>query len=273
MLHSLLRLRPICSVSAVRAASVMYVNVRTYKSRIQQSFDDGIDLTQQTYEVNPIEHIRRCSLHKDLDIWTSYKTVCPNARTLGDVLYEGYDASNDGPCVGILQSSGDKQSLEWLSYSVAIDRSRSIGSYLWETAELTPMQSKVAIISSNRPEYLFVEQACYMYGFILVNLYTSYEPATILSLLNRTQSEILVVDNLDRIKSIEKDLLKNGQIKQILVMDEIVDNENKKIRSITSIVKTMNKVTVRERPPVDPDSIATFIMTSGTTGETEEINV
>jgi acyl-CoA synthetase (AMP-forming)/AMP-acid ligase II len=32
----------------------------------------------------------------------------------------------------------------------------------------------------------------------------------------------------------------------------------------------INKVNVRERPSVDPDSIATLIMTSGTTGKTEK---
>jgi long-subunit acyl-CoA synthetase (AMP-forming) len=94
---------------------------------------------------------------------------------------------------------------------MVIDRSCSIGSYLWDIGELTPMQLKVAIISQNRPEYLFVEQACYMYGFTPINLYTSYSPATIFNPLERTEPEILVVDNLKRIESIENDLLENKQ--------------------------------------------------------------
>jgi long-subunit acyl-CoA synthetase (AMP-forming) len=64
------------------------------------------------------------------------------------------------------------------------------------------MQSKVAILSSNRPEYLFVEQACYQYGFIVISLYTTYDSVTILNVLRRTQVEVLVVDNLERIQPI-----------------------------------------------------------------------
>ena len=270
MLHSLLKSRATCTVSAIRAVPNICANIRTYKTRLQQLYGDGIDLTQQSVEINSTEHIRRCTFYKDVDIWTLYKTIYPNVRTLGDALYEGCVNSNDGPCVGVVNSLNNPESLQWLSYSMVIERSRYIGSHLWTVANLTPMQSKVSIISLNRPEYLYVEHACYMYGFILVNLYTSYEPATIMNILHRTQTEVLVVDKLERIQSIQDDLLKNDQIKQILVMDEMIDDKNSKIRSISWIFKTMTKADVRERPSVDPDSIATLIMTSGTTGEMKE---
>ncbi|CAF1413580.1 unnamed protein product [Adineta steineri] len=254
-------------VSRIRGVSVPCINIRTYKTRVQQLHYDGIDYNQQSIETKADEHIRRCTFYKDLDIWTLYKTICPNVRTLGDILYEGRTASNNGSCVGILQSSNSTKSIEWLSYSMAIERSLMIGSYLWKSANLTPMQSKVAIMSSNRPEYLFVEQACYMYGFILVNLYTSYDPAAVMSLLHRTKAEILVVDNIERIKSCQNDLLQNGQLKMIIVMDDKIDNQTNKIQSLSSILKITKANDICERPTIDPNSIATFIMTSGTTGE------
>ncbi|CAF4948113.1 unnamed protein product [Rotaria sp. Silwood1] len=267
MLRALLKSRAAFPKQLVRGVTVTYINTRTYQTRIQRLHHDGIDLNQQSVEINPVEHIRRCTFYKDLDIWTLYKTICPNVRTLGDVLYEGCVASNNGQCVGILQSSNSTESIQWLSYLTVIERSRIIGSYLWTSAKLKPMQSKVAIISSNRPEYLFVEQACYMYGFILVNLYTSYDSATIMSLLNRTKAEVLVVDNIERIQSIQNDLLKNDQLKEIIVMDDAICDKQSKIRSISSILKTMKTNDIRERPNIEPDNIATFIMTSGTTGE------
>ena len=246
--------------------TITYTNIRTYKTQIQQLHHDGIDYNHQSVEVNSNEHIRRCTFYQDQDIWNLYKTICPNVRTLGDVLYEGSAASNNGPCVGLLKSLNNTKSIEWLSYSMAIERSLKIGSYLWTNTQLTPMQSKVAIMSSNRPEYLFFENACYMYGFILVNLYTSYDSSTVKSILDRTQVEVLVVDNLERIQSCQNELLQNKQLKMIVVMDDIVDNEQpSKIKSISSILKITNDI--RERPIIDPESIATFIMTSGTTGE------
>jgi acyl-CoA synthetase (AMP-forming)/AMP-acid ligase II len=45
--------------------------------------------------------------------------------------------------------------------------------------------------------------------------------------------------------------------------------EKSKIRSLSSIFKTMKSTDICERPIVDPDTVATFILTSGTTGNTE----
>jgi long-chain acyl-CoA synthetase len=248
-------------------------NTFSYRTRIQRLYDDGINLKQQSVEINPIEHIRRCSLYKDVDLYSFYKTICPNVRTLGDALDEGNLASNDGPCVGYLQPSNGTESLQWLSYSTVIERSRCIGSYLWIKTKLIPMQSKVAILSSNRPEYLSVEQGCYMYGFIVVSLYTSYDPATIRSVLQRTGAEVLVVDSLNRIRSFQEELLNNKQIKEIIVLDEVTDERESKIRGLPSIFQTMKNTDITERPIVDPDSTGTFILTSGTTGETRKKNV
>ncbi len=267
MLQTLSKSRPTNTLLTLRSISLIHANRFTYKRRIQRLYNDGLDVKQQSVEINPIEHIRRCSLHKGTDIWTLYKTMCPNVRTLGDALDEGCAASNDGPCVGYIQSSNGTESLEWFSYSTVIERSRCIGSYLWTKSKLTPKQSKVVFLSSNRPEYFFAEQGCYMYGFIVISLYTTYDAAAIQNVLQRTQAEVLFIDNIERIRSFQDQLLNNNQIKEIIVMDEINYDENSKIRPLSSIFKTMD---ICERPTIDPDDIATFILTSGTTGEIEK---
>ncbi|CAF3295396.1 unnamed protein product [Rotaria socialis] len=267
MFQYLLRPRRHCIILAHRTVLFIPTKTITYERRMRQLYDDGIDLKQQTVEMNPIDHTRRCSLHKNDDIWTFYKANHPRVLTLGDALNEGHINSNDGPCVGILQSSNDIGSLQWLSYSQVMEKCRRIGSYLWIETKLTPMQSKVAILSSNRAEFLFVEQACYQYGFIVVGIYTTYDSKNILKVLQDTQAEVLVVDNLERIQTFKDDLLNNNQIKEILVMDDGDYGENSKIRSVPTIIKSINNSDIRERPIVDPDSIASLILTSGTTGE------
>jgi acyl-CoA synthetase (AMP-forming)/AMP-acid ligase II len=77
---------------------------------------------------------------------------------------------------------------------------------------------------------------------------------------------VLVVDNLDRIASFKHQLLEKNYIKEILVMDDVTSSENEKIKNIPTILKTMQQSDVRPRPHIDPDNIATFILTSGTTG-------
>ena len=197
---------------AAGAVVATYAGTHAYKSRIQRKHNDGIDLNNQTVEIDPVEHIRRCVFYKDIDIFSFYKTIYPNVKTLGDVFYNGYTDSNDGPCVAVLDSTHKTEPLHWISYSTALDRMRRIGSHLWTEAELTPMKSTVAIMSLNRPEYTFVEHACYMYGFTVLALYTTYDRATILSMLEKTQTEVLVVDNLDRIESFKNELLEKNYI-------------------------------------------------------------
>ncbi|CAF0872697.1 unnamed protein product [Adineta steineri] len=269
MLQSVFKPKGLYTVSFIRFISLTHVNPSTYKERIQRMYNDGIDVNQQTVETNPTERIRRCAFSKDIDLYSYYKKMSPNVQTLSDALHEGRALSNDGPCVGYLPSSTNNKSIEWFSYSQVIEQSEYVGSYLWKKTKLTPMESKVAIISSNRPEYLFVEQGCYMYGFIVVSLYTTFKAETILNLLKRTQTDVLVVDNLERIQSCKDELLNNDQIKEIIIMDDEKYDEHSKIRSLPSIYKSMKKTDICERPTIDPDSVATYTLTSGTTGESK----
>jgi len=241
-----------------------------YRAYIRRLFDDGIDLKQQTIEINSKEHIRRCAFYKDVDLYSFYKSICPNVRTLGDGLNEGYIVSNDGPCIGTLQTTAfndNNQTINWLSYSDVMKKSQIIGSYLLSRTKLKPSQSKVLILSVNRPEYLFVEQACYQYGFIVVGLYTNANSSTNLNVIQRTQADVLIVDNLERIESYQNELFNNKHIKEIITFDEIKQNSNKKLQSLNSIFRIMKEDDLCPRPDIDPNSIATFILTSGTTGE------
>ena len=259
----------------LRTKSVLFNQVKTltYQRLVRRLYNDGIDLKQQSVEINPTERIRRCAFYKDVDLYTFYKSTCPNVRTLGDALHEGYIASNDGPCVGVFQSTSDNKvkSLTWYSYSKAMEQSQRVGSYFWTKLGLMPMQSKVAILSANRPEYLFVEQGCYQYGFVVVSLYTTYDAPTISNVLRRTRPEVLVVDNLQRIETILNELSNYDHLKEIVVLDDVKSDQRNKIQSLSSIFQTIQAGDVRQRPKVDPDSVATYILTSGTTGMNQSV--
>ena len=51
----------------------------------------------------------------------------------------------------------------------------------------------------------------------VISLYTTYDSVAIQNVLQRTQAEVLVIDNLERIKSFQNELLNNNQIKEIIV--------------------------------------------------------
>jgi non-ribosomal peptide synthetase component E (peptide arylation enzyme) len=249
------------------AIAATYAGTYAYKSRLEKRFNDGIDLKNQTIEIDPVEHIRRCTFYKDTDLFEFHKTIYPTVKTLGDVFYHGYTESNNGPCIAFVHIENKNEPLHWISYSMALERIRRLGTHLWRHARLTPMKSRVAIISLNRPEYSLIEHACYMYGFTVLALYTTYDSATILSILERTQTEVLVVDNLDRIESFKDRLFASHHLKEILVMDDVKHEQHDKIQTMPTILQTMQQADILARPPIDPDSIATFILTSGTTGQ------
>ena len=251
---------------AAGTAVAAYAGVKAYQSRFEPIINESFDLNNQTVEIDPTEHIRRSMLYANVDIFSYYKTICPNIHTLGDVFYRGYTISNNGPCLTTVDLSNKTAPTHWISYGTALERIRYVGSHMWTNAQLTPMQSKVAILSTNRAEYVFVEHACYMYGFTMIGLYTTCDANTIVSLLQRTKAEVLVVDNLNRIDSFKTELLQIAGLKEILVMDEIPTDENGKLQSIPSVLKTMQQADVRPLPKIDPDSIATLVLTSGTTG-------
>lgn len=237
------------------------VSCLTYQTRIKRLHDDGIDLKQQTVEIDSKQHIRRCTFYKDIDLWSIPKVVCPNVRTLGDALQQGFHVSNDGPCLGLIENDGNRKSLEWLSYSQVIDRAQRIGTYLLKELQLIPGESRVAILSTNRVEFFLVEQACYMYGFIVLSLYTNYDDKTIENVLDRTDTRVLFIDNVERIRRAE------NSFKKIFVMDPQSSAVGDQIQSLSSIFDQYKSKDICPRPSIPPDDTATFILTSGTTGK------
>ncbi|UJR13008.1 hypothetical protein I4U23_000034 [Adineta vaga] len=246
--------------------SVMKADL-TYTKPLSHSESEKIDMTNQTVEIDSNERIRRCLWYKTVDIWTFYKSMYPHVCTLGDLLHQGLIESNDGPCIGrlVLDQTTPTTEIEWFSYSEIIERSRVIGTHLWSSLNLTPMVSKVATISTNRLEYTCLEHACYMYGFIVVGLHSASDSSTILDVLTRSEASVLIVDNLKRISSMIDDIRKRTNVEKIITIDG-EEELNGKIETIPNILKKMGKI-VKPSPKIDPNSIAMFLLTSGTTGE------
>ncbi len=75
MMQSFLKPRATSFLLIQRTDPFAQSKISTYKTRIRRLYNDGIDLKQQSVEINSIERIRRCIF---------YKATCPNFRTLGN---------------------------------------------------------------------------------------------------------------------------------------------------------------------------------------------
>ncbi|CAF1190992.1 unnamed protein product [Adineta steineri] len=225
------------------------------------------DLSNQTVEIDPNEHIRRSQRYKDVDIWTFYKLIYPNVCTLGDLLLQGLIESKDGPCIGrfLSEQTSSTTDIEWFTYSAIIEQCRLIGTYLWSSINLTPMISKVVIFSANRLEHICVEHACYMYGFIVIGLHSTSDSSTVRNVLVQSQASVLIVDDYKRISSFLEEIWKTTNVIKVITMDD-VEKVDQKLENISNILKK-TKTSIKSLPKIDPDSMATFMLTSGTTGE------
>lgn len=122
---------------------------------------------------------------------------------------------------------------------------------------------KIAIISQNRPEWVFTDLAVQQTGAILIPIYPTTNPAELEFILNESQAKILLVSNkelLQKVKSIKSDYLK-----EIYTFDNIPGAAHYSELLVELTPEDEQKLT-KIKESISPKHTATIIYTSGTTG-------
>ncbi len=134
----------------------------------------------------------------------------------------------------------------------------------WLQGKGVKKTSKVAILSSNRPEWLIADLAILAIGAVSVPIYPNASHADILYILDHSEATWLVVDRLDRIPYLEKQKL-DGLICFNKFPPEAAAGF---VSSITPYTATIAEGLPQLKAPLSrsPDDLATIIYTSGTTG-------
>lgn len=141
-------------------------------------------------------------------------------------------------------------------------------------------QTKVSIISSSRKEWNFIDMAIMCSGAVTIPIYPSYTPSEIEFILNHSDSEYLVIEGQEEFDKVLKIQNKIPHIKKIITFDQIKItaqsklNENIELLSLDKFYHLGN-LEVQNNPDqfqltierIAPDSLATIVYTSGTTGE------
>ena len=124
---------------------------------------------------------------------------------------------------------------------------------------------KIAIISNNRPEWVFADLAVQQIGAILVPLYPTTTPAEIEFILNDAAVKYIFVSNTEMFEKVNALKAKIPSLLNIYSFDAIEGAAH--WSSITSLASSdyLQKVAlIKQTIPVS--HIATIIYTSGTTG-------
>ncbi len=124
---------------------------------------------------------------------------------------------------------------------------------------------KIAIISNNRPEWIFVDLAVQQLGAILVPLYPTTNPIEIEFILNDASVKYIFVSSKELFEKIKNISIHVPSLKNIFSFDNLEEAPH-----WSSLLNntTSESLTIIEniKSSIDKDQVATIIYTSGTTG-------
>jgi len=132
--------------------------------------------------------------------------------------------------------------------------------------DMTPEGSdKIAIISNNRPEWVFTDMAVQQTGAVLVPLYPTTNPAELEFILNDSQAKFIFVSSPELFHKIQSIRHHIPSLKNIYSFDAVEGAEH-----WTSITALANEASLKEveryKSEIPVSHLATIIYTSGTTG-------
>ncbi|HEX6914636.1 MAG TPA: long-chain fatty acid--CoA ligase [Chitinophagaceae bacterium] len=124
---------------------------------------------------------------------------------------------------------------------------------------------KIAIISNNRPEWVFTDLAVQQTGAILVPIYPTTNPNEVEFILNDARVKYIFVSSPELYQKVRSVQQRVPTLQNIFTFDEIEDAEH-----WTSITDLSTEPLLREveelKQKIPQDHLATIIYTSGTTG-------
>lgn len=132
--------------------------------------------------------------------------------------------------------------------------------------DMTPEGSdKIAIISNNRPEWIFTDLAVQQLGAILVPVYPTTNPLELEFILNDAAVKYIFVSNEELLQKIKNIAGKIPSIKNIYTFDKIAGASHwSEVTNMASEATLQQVNAIKQTVPVT--HVATIIYTSGTTG-------
>ncbi|MCF3109675.1 long-chain fatty acid--CoA ligase [Niabella sp. CC-SYL272] len=122
---------------------------------------------------------------------------------------------------------------------------------------------KIAIISQNRPEWVFTDLAVQQTGAILIPIYPTTNPHELEYILNESQAKFIFVSNqdlLEKVRSVKSDFLQ-----EIYTFDHI-EGARHYSQLFTPLTEASEARLASVKAMISPRHTATIIYTSGTTG-------
>jgi len=133
----------------------------------------------------------------------------------------------------------------------------------------------VAIISENRPEWVYADFAMQLLGIINVPLYPSLTSDSIEYILNDSEAKAIIVSTGFQLNKVLKIVKNCKHIKHIIIFNDLEDGDDKEKIVTFKEVQEKGKKLKKSNPEllektskeISQNDVCTIIYTSGTTGE------
>lgn len=165
-----------------------------------------------------------------------------------------------------------KENGHWVTYSTELvaDTVNRLSAGLHKMGisahDFTPEGSdKIAIISNNRPEWIFTDLAVQQLGAILVPVYPTTNPLELAFILNDAAVKYIFVSNDELLQKVNGLLEKVPSIKTVFSFDKIEGAAHwSELTKMADEISLQQVSSIKQMVPVT--QLATIIYTSGTTG-------
>ena len=131
---------------------------------------------------------------------------------------------------------------------------------------------RVGVMMRNCPEWIIYEHAALRLGLVLVPLYPNDRPDNIAHIVNEANIKLMLIESIEQWKPLNDAQKEFEATPKLISIDRIIGN-NTKSYPVTLVSDWLAGFNVDTDEPAtnfkqnDPDSLATIVYTSGTTGK------
>jgi long-chain acyl-CoA synthetase len=179
--------------------------------------------------------------------------------TILDIFYERVKKNGEKTAI-LLKKKGRWEKISWKEFGKRV-RYLSIG---LSSIGLNK-GDRAAILSKNRPEWVFFDLAILSAGGISVPIYFNNIPKQVEHILNDSGSKFVVVEDKEQLRKVLMIKKSLPELDKIILIEDI-DIDEDGIIGYRKLYDIGEKSKINFMLNINPDDIATYIYTSGTTG-------
>ncbi|KAI6176239.1 Arachidonate--CoA ligase [Aphelenchoides bicaudatus] len=240
-----------------------------WNSKSEGKINPLVDLNSQTRILS--DGSRVCKYLRSNNL---VRTLHHEVTTLYEAVRRGARNSNNGEMLGYRDSTQEGKPYTWIKYNDVINRSVDLAHAFQALGLDAGQATRVGIYCKNRPEWVMIEQATYVFNNIIVPLYDTLGPDACTYIINQAEIRLVVCDDLSKVKGLLKHREACPSLQYLVVMEDSLLGEDVaqakeqgvQLMTFAELEKIGRAEPRKAHQPPKPDDLATLCFTSGTTG-------